>query len=57
MFGLLFKDVIVGVNGWEIKFVLELQEIIGQVKVGDIMDVVVNCNGEELSFFVWLKLE
>jgi Do/DeqQ family serine protease len=57
MSGLLPKDVIVGVNGREIKSVPELQEIIGQAKAGDIMDVAVNRNGEELSLPVRLKPE
>jgi Do/DeqQ family serine protease len=57
MSGLLPKDVIVGVNNREIKSVPELQEIIGQAKAGDIMDVVVNRNGEELSLPVRLKPE
>jgi len=57
MSGLLPKDVIVGVNDREIKSVPELQEVIGQAKAGDIMEVVVNRNGEELSLPVRLKPE
>lgn len=57
MSGLLPKDVIVGVDKREIKSVPELQEVIGQAKAGDIIEVAVNRDGEELHFPVRLKPE
>jgi len=57
MSGLLPKDVIVGVNNREVKSVPELQEMIGQAKAGDIIEIAVNRDGEELYLPVRLKAE
>lgn len=57
MSGLLPKDVIVGVDNREIKSVPELQEMIGQAKAGDIIEIAVNRDGEELYLPVRLKAE
>ncbi|MEN0005134.1 MAG: trypsin-like peptidase domain-containing protein [Bacteroidota bacterium] len=53
--GLLPKDIIVQVDGKEIKTVPDLQEIVGRAKVGDVLQVIVNRRGENMSIPVTLK--
>lgn len=57
MSGLLPKDVVVGIGNRAIKSVPELQEVIGQAKAGDIIEVVINRDGENLRLPVRLKPE
>ncbi|MEQ8702597.1 MAG: trypsin-like peptidase domain-containing protein [Phaeodactylibacter sp.] len=57
MSGLLPKDVIVGVGNRSIKSVPELQEVVGQAQAGDVIEVRVNRNGEQLRLPVRLKGE
>lgn len=44
--GLLPKDVIIGVNGRNVKSVPELQEIVGRSKVGDVLQLKINRRGK-----------
>jgi Do/DeqQ family serine protease len=53
--GLQPKDVIVGVNGRDIKTVPELQEAVGRAKVGDVLNVKVNRKGDVQNIPVRLK--
>ncbi|HQU57623.1 MAG: trypsin-like peptidase domain-containing protein [Phaeodactylibacter sp.] len=53
--GLLPKDIIVGVNGREVKSVPELQEIVGRSKVGDTLNLIVNRRGKQQTVAVRLK--
>jgi len=55
--GLRTKDVIVEVDGREIKGVPELQEIIGRARVGDVISVKVNRQGNLIEIPVSLKAE
>lgn len=55
--GLRQKDVIVEVDGREIKGVPELQEIIGRARVGDVISVKVNRQGKISEIPVSLKAE
>ncbi len=55
--GLRTKDVIVEVDGREIKGVPELQEIIGRARVGDVINVKVNRQGNLIEIPVSLKAE
>lgn len=57
MAGLLPKDIIIGVNERAVKSVPELQEIIGQAQAGEVMEITVNRDGEELRLPVRLKAE
>lgn len=53
--GLLPKDIIVQVDGKEIKSVPELQEIVGRAKVGDTLNLTINRHGEIKEIPVRLK--
>ncbi len=53
--GLQPKDVIVGVNGRDIKTVPELQEAVGRAKVGDVLNIRVNRKGDVQNIPVRLK--
>jgi serine protease Do len=53
--GLLPKDVIVKVNGKAITGVPELQEVVGQAKIGDVLDIEVNRKGKNIKIPVVLK--
>ena len=53
--GLLPKDIIVQVDGRNVKSVPELQEIIGRAKVGDAIKLMINRRGEEMEILVRLK--
>lgn len=53
--GLLPKDIIVQVDGRNVKSVPELQEIVGRAKVGDTIKLMVNRRGEEMEMLVRLK--
>lgn len=55
--GLLPKDVIVAVDGKEIKNVPELQEVIGQAKVGDVLNITVNRQGDYKEIPVRLRAQ
>jgi len=55
--GILPQDVIVEVDGREIKTVPELQEIVGRAQVGDVLNVTVNRQGENREIPVKLKAE
>ncbi len=51
------KDVIVKVDGRDVKSVPELQEIIGRSKVGDVVNVTVNRKGQNKDIPVKLKAD
>lgn len=53
--GLLPKDIIIKVNGKQIKGIPDLQEIIGRAKIGDILNVVIVRKGEELEIPVRMR--
>jgi serine protease Do len=53
--GLLPKDVIIQVDGREIKTVPELQEVVGRAKVGDVINLKINRKGEIMTIPVKLK--
>ena len=53
--GLQPKDVIIQVDGREVKSVPELQEIVGRAKVGDTLNITVNRRGELKEIPVRLK--
>ena len=53
--GLLPKDIIVQVDGRNVKSVPELQEIVGRAKVGETIKLMVNRRGEEMEMLVRLK--
>ena len=53
--GLQPKDIIVGVNGREVKSVPELQEIIGRAKAGDLVTLKINRRGNVQEVPVRLK--
>ncbi len=53
--GLQPKDIIVKVNGREVKGVPELQEIVGQARVGDTLKLTVNRRGSNIEVPVRLK--
>lgn len=53
--GLLPKDVIVKVDGRDIKTVPQLQEIVGRAKVGDVLSVTVNRHGRTKDIEVNMK--
>ena len=53
--GLLPNDVIIGVNGRQVKSVPELQELVGRAQVGEVLDIDVNRNGDSVSIPVKLR--
>ncbi len=53
--GLQPKDVIVKVDGRDIKNVPELTEIVGRAKVGDVLNVTINRKGEVMDVAVRMK--
>lgn len=53
--GLLPKDVIVKVDGRDVKTVPQLQEIVGRAKVGDVLNVTVNRQGRTKNIDVNMK--
>ena len=53
--GVLPKDVIVSLNGMDIKSAPELQEKVGRSKVGDVLTLTVNRRGEFQDIDVKLK--
>lgn len=53
--GLQPKDIIVEVDGREVKSVPELQEIVGRAKVGDVLNITVNRRGTIKEISVRLK--
>lgn len=55
--GIQAKDVIVAVNGRDIKSTPELQEIVGRAQVGDVLNVKVNRRGNLQEIPVKLKAE
>ncbi len=53
--GLQPKDIIIGVNGRDVKTVPELQEIVGQARAGDLITIKVNRRGKVSEIPVRLK--
>lgn len=53
--GLRTKDIIVEVDGREIRNVPELQEIVGRARVGDVIEVTVNRRGKRMTVPVALR--